>query len=504
MGARVIGASAVVAAGVLYALILSLSGELASSERTIIVNIENAAAIPVGTPLHLAGLQVGVVERRRLSGRYAQLIIRVDDELPISRDARLIKRTPSLLSGPILELDPGDPASGALPSGGEITRVEESRAGADTLDDIEAAMPEIQSAALSLRGDLENFRSRLGGEFAPRAYLYRDEVDAFADGVASDLGALEGDLERVESSIAFDAEARIGKPLESAGQGSREAREWMSGQDEEIAAMGAEARQKIGEFKLEDSEALRDYRADIEEIDRGEGTLGELVGDAELADDIDDTAQAAANFFWTLVGWNVDVRFRNEWNLRAASPRLYIGLRLQRRSGSFYNIEIEKGGRGDLPEISLTYDPVLGRYRRDITIRERVRFTVQWGKRIGAFAFRGGLKEGTFGAGADLYGLDDRLELSVDLFELDFDDRPRLKLAAAYRLFGHLYLLAGVDDALNPGRRYDIAPLGDEVPTQFEELYVGRDVFLGGTLRFSDEDLAALLLIGGGALASLE
>jgi hypothetical protein len=39
-----------------------------------------------------------------------------------------------------------------------------------------------------------------------------------------------------------------------------------------------------------------------------------------------------------------------------------------------------------------------------------------------------------------------------------------------------------------------------DVPIQFEKFVYGRDYFLGGMLRFNDEDLAALLTVGGSAL----
>jgi len=43
---------------------------------------------------------------------------------------------------------------------------------------------------------------------------------------------------------------------------------------------------------------------------------------------------------------------------------------------------------------------------------------------------------------------------------------------------------------------------GNESQT-LSEVYVGRDFFLGASLRFSDRDLAALMRIGGSALGGL-
>jgi len=41
-----------------------------------------------------------------------------------------------------------------------------------------------------------------------------------------------------------------------------------------------------------------------------------------------------------------------------------------------------------------------------------------------------------------------------------------------------------------------------DVPIQFDSFRYGRDYFFGGMLRFNDEDLSALLSVGGSALGS--
>jgi hypothetical protein len=41
------------------------------------------------------------------------------------------------------------------------------------------------------------------------------------------------------------------------------------------------------------------------------------------------------------------------------------------------------------------------------------------------------------------------------------------------------------------------------VPTQFDKFRYGRDYFLGAMLRFNDEDLSALLAVGGSAISGI-
>jgi hypothetical protein len=70
-------------------------------------------------------------------------------------------------------------------------------------------------------------------------------------------------------------------------------------------------------------------------------------------------------------------------------------------------------------------------------------------------------------------------------------------------MFRHLYLIGGVDELLNTPDSLNIVSGTDDVPVQFETFKFGRDWFLGGMLRFNDEDLAALLTVGGSALAGV-
>src|SRR5690606_1309869 len=160
-----------------------------------------------------------------------------------------------------------------------------------------------------------------------------------------------------------------------------------------------------------------------------------------------------------------------EFNIRAGLARHYITLELQTRPDKFYYIELEKGPRGDYPETTLTYDPSLGRWRRDVPIQDKIRFTFQFAKRIAWPPLRYGLKESTGGVGADAEWFDDRLKLSVDVFDASFDQLPRLKVTAAYEFFGFLYVLAGVDEILNSPDTLDIEPIGDDVPIQFEKFH---------------------------------
>src|SRR5204863_3936242 len=138
-----------------------------------------------------------------------------------------------------------------------------------------------------------------------------------------------------------------------------------------------------------------------------------------------------------------------------------------------------------------TVDP--NNWIRKTVIEDKVRFTFQFAKRFGWLTLRYGLKESTGGIGADSdFTFGGRaLRLSADVFDATFDQLPRVKLTAALEMFRHLYVLGGVDELLNTPDQLSIVAGNSDVPIQFETFKFGRDYFLGGMLRFNDEDLAA-------------
>jgi phospholipid/cholesterol/gamma-HCH transport system substrate-binding protein len=93
--------------------------------------------------------------------------------------------------------------------------------------------------------------------------------------------------------------------------------------------------------------------------------------------------------------------------------------------------------------------------------------------------------------------------MSADVFDATFDQAPRVKLTAAFEMFRHLYILGGVDELINSPETLTIVKGASDVPIQFDTFRYGRDVFLGAMLRFNDEDLAALLTVGGSAISGV-
>ena len=240
-------------------------------------------------------------------------------------------------------------------------------------------------------------------------------------------------------------------------------------------------------------------------IDEDKGTLGRLVNDPAIAENVEQITDDAKGFLGTLFGLKAYVGLRSEYNVFAGLARHYVTVELHTRPDKFYLIEVEKGPRGAYPDVTLTFDPTIdpNHWIKRSVIEDKIRFTFQFAKRFSWLTLRYGIKESTGGIGADvdLHWFDRDLRLSADAFDASFDQYPRIKLAVAFEVLKHIYVLGGVDELLNNPDTLNIVKGTSNVPIQFDTLRFGRDYFLGGMLRFNDEDLSALLTVGGSALA---
>jgi hypothetical protein len=193
---------------------------------------------------------------------------------------------------------------------------------------------------------------------------------------------------------------------------------------------------------------------------------------------------------------------RVELGIYSRAFRFYSTAELRGRNDKFYLVELSKSALGGVPGDELSEAAGTTAYTRTQEIRDRLRFTAQFGKQFRFLQLRGGLKDSTFGFGGDALLADGRLRISADLFG-SFQRTPRLKLAAAFAVLRSIFVVAGIDDALNEPGYLPIAPGNTPVPVDFREVRYGRDYFIGAALHFDDADLSTLLRVYGALLVGL-
>jgi len=205
----------------------------------------------------------------------------------------------------------------------------------------------------------------------------------------------------------------------------------------------------------------------------------------------------------------LEVGMRSEWLLNERGSKTYFGLKILPRADKYYIVELINDPRGYKSVVNTTTttetrDAAGNRIGYQTTIAsattqdiQRVLFSAEFAKRFGPATLRVGIIESSGGAGADLHLLDDALTISLNLYQFSRPDLavlPRAKIWADYSPFQHVYLTAGTDDFLNAWRagHYPGGP----------KFALGSDIFFGGGLFFTDDDLKALFGSFGGAVGS--
>jgi len=473
----------------------------------------DGAKLAIGSPVVIAGVRVGDVTNISIEGRFARVEMVLEDEVQIPIDSFVTRRADSLFGDSYVEVIPTGGQEGAAPvrmlvSGEPISHVIEGSSTDSVLRAMDKSLPRITNALQTLESVMHDGRKWINGDVL--------ETLGYSDGwlaaghIEGPLRTGQGAIQRVDELTTRGADALRTMSPEVLGALGR------------LDTAVAEARRRVGEVRSSVVTGLREAREGMDAVDDplrqatevmaaingGEGddfkgTLGRLVNDPALADTLENASvsgREAVSSFYRFKSW---LGMRLELNVFSRIPRFYATAEIRARTDKFYLVEFERGGLGGIPSDQLSDATGTQAFTRRQEIRDTLRFTMQFGKQTGPLAIRAGVKDSAFGAGVDLLLMSGRLKLSADAFG-SFSRTPRMKVAAALAVFRSIYVIAGIDDALNePGYLTINKGIGQEVPDQLTKVRYGRDYFIGATLHFDDADMATLLRVYGALLAGL-
>ncbi len=428
----------------------------------------------------IAGISVGEIHKIELVGDEARVWVLVNT--PLRSDATVAKRQASLLGDAYLELTPGQMGR-PLKEGDEITHVIYDAAPADLINEMKTIADNVREITQSLRevvstdegqaklaAILDNVAqmtervNRLVAENSPKI----DQVVDHVVNVSAEADTFARDFRRDAKVILEDARAVTGEVRNIIGRSKGDVEEGFEG------VKGAVRRLQTA---LDKMDATLDHTTSIaRKIDEGQGTIGKLVNEDRLIDNVNEIVDETGRFVKQITRLQTIVGLRSEYYLGATAVKNYFSVALQPRPDKYYLIQLIDDPRGRVTfrerVINTTEsdeDPVI---REQETITEdRFRFSLQFAKRFYFVTGRIGIIENTGGLGVDVHLFDDSLQLSSDIFAFDENVNPRLKAWASYTFFTHLFIAAGIDDVWN-----------DEL----------TDFFIGAEIRFNDEDLKAL------------
>jgi phospholipid/cholesterol/gamma-HCH transport system substrate-binding protein len=299
---------------------------------------------------------------------------------------------------------------------------------------------------------------------------------------------IAGDVESVTESERGDVQASIKNVREI----TESIKTLVGTSQGEVSQTGEAVRSSLDKLQATVDnldKSLRNVETITGRMEKGEGTVGHILTDDTIAKNIENITDDAGGFIRSITKLQTIVGLRTEYNFLSGQPKEYLAVQLVPSPDKFYLIEIVNDPRG-LREDSTTFTETMDKTTASRTTTyslNKLKYTLMFGKTYaGLITGRFGIKESTGGFGLDLHLANDRLLLSVDLFDTLFNTYPRLQARATVAVLGHsLYVVGGVDDILNSRAKSITGG--------------GLDFFLGGQLVFNDEDLKSLLLFGGSA-----
>lgn len=455
--------------------------------------------------VQVAGLLIGEIVERRLQGNMARVDIRVRPDTELWSNAVIYKKNSSLLGEYYIEVDPGtpespDPLSGQLThnrrlkSGDQIINVVEAVTTSEILYQVNETLPIVRDILRDVQrltqGPVQDIARDVQHSVVQNSEAINKLIQ-HVDRIALDIGGMTSGQARDDLTKSMANVREITEGLRDlVGKGSTQ-----------VDSTGAKLRQdldKIGSAIDNLNSALGNVSAMTADVRKGKGTVGRLLVDDAIANNVEQITEDARDFVRTIGQLQTIVGLRSEYYVQSNDIKNAIELRLQTRPDKYYQVELIQDPR---PNRSLsrvyttTDDPSrpLNTQTDTLTLTRGFKVSFQFAKRFlidpkwFILTLRYGIKESTGGIGADLDFFRERLTLKLDLFDFQTNIWPRLRLNGSFMFWRNLYVMGGVDDIFN-----------DRAPGAWGS--VGRDYYLGAQLMFNDEDLKGLLTVGGSAL----
>ena len=502
-----VGLLVLAAAGAFIVFQLALKQNAPDTEkaRTVYAYFDDASGLGIKSRVQTAGIPVGEVSDIRLDGSRARLTLKVRGDVELKTDARLLKRSESVLGDYLIDLYPGSPEAPPLQEGGQILSVTD-RTGVDEavnqLNDIAGDIKEVTKSLREVFGSEQgagNMQAIVTNLVAVSESLDKTlkEAGGTLSSALANIDALTGDIRRLTARQDDNIEAIIVN-VRGASEQVKEVLETVNrvlGKGEgELTSSVRSLQNTLAKLDV----AIESVQSITRKIDEGEGPIGKLINDEELGEKLGATVSDVSDYIGRAVGLAAEVSLKSEYLFRQGSVKNTFGVKLIPKPDKYYLIELIDDPRGNVTETTVRRYPPdedESAMQTVLTTEQSFKFSAQFAKRFYFATLRFGVIESTGGIGGNLHFFDDSLAVSVDLFDFTARDVkwPRLRAAVNYSFLGHLKVTAGVDDLFNAPRSLDAYDVEDGTKLTTRKVIRGRDWFVGAGFYFTDEDFKSLL-----------
>jgi phospholipid/cholesterol/gamma-HCH transport system substrate-binding protein len=432
------------------------------------VYFKNIAGLDEKTKLKIAGVDAGFIKKIELHEGVAKMTVRVQKEVRMFSDASASIKATGLLGDKYLEIKPGSKEP-ALKNGDTIQDVLEIVDIDDMVRKLSKVSENISTLAIALN-------EALGTEDAKRSL--RETVSNLSN-ITANLNEtivvndekMRNVLDNIKTLTASLNELvdKNKEPITDIVGNLREFSAKLKTDGPELIAnlnkTTRELKEMIEETKPSIKNTVESLDKITKKIDQGEGTLGKLVKDERLYENINKAAEGVEKTFGAIDRFKTFITFQAEYLNKMEDGKGYFYLTLQPRPDRYYILGVvgDPLGRVKTTETVTNVDGITIRKKEEKTEQE-IEFTAQYAMRYKDVALRLGLTENTFGAGGDFFFHNDRGRVTVDAWDFSNDEEhsknPHIKAGVDYFIFKNVFVSAGIDNILNSRWRGGYAGLG--------------------------------------------
>jgi phospholipid/cholesterol/gamma-HCH transport system substrate-binding protein len=506
--------------------IVQSSEDKFSDEMTypLAADFSDASGIRWKTRVQISGIDVGKISaiehvQTEDGGLTARVTIRILNDYRVFRDALLRKAPESLLGDFRLDLSPGSPAAGQLAPGERIGNVQ-------SISDMDAIQAELREVAKNVNKITASFARVLSGpnaEGSLESILKQVEnslaqLEVSTRLVANNLqrndqtvDAILSDVRMVTSSLAMSTGQggdvdKVAKNLVSLSTRLDELAQQISrslyGADGNPVSPDSPLRRSVENL----TSSVEHLNSIVKKVDHGVGSIGRFINDPGIAEKFEDALDNTDELLGGLSRLETEVELRAQYDIPYGNSvvntvqgiKNIVGVRIKPRPDKMYILEAiaDHRGREILKETRTTTGTVVNPETNQVEFPDNeqreytyetsfnaLKLSAQFAKRYYFMTLRFGIIENTGGLGMDFHILNDKLELRLDAFDFErrFDAKninklksPRVRSTFLWEVFNHIWLQGGIDDPLEADTKH---------------------WFLGGMLRFTDDDLKTLMTV---------
>jgi phospholipid/cholesterol/gamma-HCH transport system substrate-binding protein len=424
---------------------------------TLQATFDSVAGLDTKSSVRMAGVKIGLVEKVELEDSRAKVTLRINPEVKIAHGTEAMIKTMGLLGEKYVEFVPVKNKMPQKPSPAGVSYYREGERVQATISpsDVDKLINQLSSISDDIKQVTASLSQVFGTERGARSM----------EDILGDLRQTTANIKEFSTTLQGDGSVMVMRLNELVASLNG-----VVGENRDNLKVTME---NIKEASKNAELALSSIDETVRKIDSGQGTIGKLLNDESMYNSIDSAAKGISDYTSRIERIKTTIGFRSEYMF----PKFknYFTLELKPRPDQYYVIELVSDPFGKYNRSETTTTPP-GSTVVTETYEDKLKFSVEFAKRYGDFAFRMGLIESTGGVGADYYAFDDRFKFSVDAWNSNskepHNERANLKATANMQLNKVLFLSAGYDNILNVDRR---AP------------------FIGAGLRFTDDDIKYLM-----------